>query len=107
MYDHQIKNDILYQDSRFLVVGDNDGSNGSIDTSTDYSNWTTITSCSNGSTFKVLRGVTYGSSMFLSVGDSGNIVTSSNGTSWTCQTSGTSVNLYDVISLWVYNFSTY
>ena len=36
-----------------------------------------------------LRGVAYGNSTFVAVGQSGTILTSTNGTSWTTRTSGT------------------
>ena len=43
-----------------------------------------------------LRGVAFGNSTFVAVGQSGTILTSTDGETWTSRTSGTSNYLYDI-----------
>ena len=57
--------------------------------------WTTVTT--NSCTSAELRGIVYGNSQFVVVGDSGTILTSPNGTMWTKQISGTGKELYCVV----------
>jgi len=67
---------------------------GTILTSPDGITWTERTS----GTWVYLRGVTYASSAFVTVGKSGTILTSPDGTTWTSRTSGTSNELRGVTS---------
>ena len=60
----------------------------SILTSPDGVSWTRRTS----GTSSELKGVAYGNSLFVAVGDDGTILTSPDGVSWNQQTSGTSNN---------------
>src|SRR6185295_11244795 len=45
------------------------------------------------STSSWLRGVAYGSSVFIGVGEDGTIITSADGTNWSKKTSGTTTDL--------------
>jgi hypothetical protein len=80
--------DVAFGDSLFVAVG------RVILSSTDGVNWTSRTM---GTVFPTvtnkLRGVVYGGSQFVSVGDSGLILSSADGISWTNRLSGTSLPL--------------
>ena len=61
----------------------------------DHLSWSN--SASSG-TSNDLKGITYGNSTFVTVGEAGTVLTSSdNGTSWTSRTSGTTNTLYGIV----------
>ncbi len=70
------------------------GDQGTIESSTDGINWTTVTS----NTTKHLNGISYVTS-YLAVGDSGTILTSNDGVTWTVELPATTENLQHATSI--------
>ncbi|WP_424769431.1 S-layer homology domain-containing protein [Paenibacillus sp. sgz302251] len=66
---------VTYGDGTYVAVGNS----GTIVTSSDGTNWTSVTPV----IANTLNGVTYGNGTYVAVGGSGGIVTSSDGTNWT------------------------
>lgn len=64
----------------------------SIYRSSDGTNWQNVNAAVPG----LLRGVAYGPSIVVVVGDSGTVLSSTNGSAWTAHPLGTKVGLYDI-----------
>jgi hypothetical protein len=76
-------NDMIYANGTFIAVGIEEYPNfGAILTSTDGVGWTNRMSGTFGTTFK---GITYGTGIYVAVGNGGIIATSPDGATWTGQ----------------------
>ncbi|MBA4371674.1 MAG: cell wall-binding protein [Thermodesulfovibrio sp.] len=82
-------NAVAYGNGMFVAVG----SQGTILSSPDGTNWTPQTS----GTITTLNGVAYGSDLFVAVGSEGMLITSPDGITWTAGSSGTSATLMDIV----------
>jgi len=68
------------------------GFGGTVQTSTDGTNWTVVERSFSSS----LNGVVFGNGKFVAVGSKGGIYTSTDGNNWVAQSSGTTTNLLTV-----------
>ncbi|WOO43334.1 hypothetical protein [Rubellicoccus peritrichatus] len=85
-------NDFVFADDLFVAVGDSDGTDASILTSSDGVVWTDRSGLVN----QDLLSVTYGAGTFVAVGSSGTVLSSLDGLTWSTETSGTAEDLNGV-----------
>lgn len=83
-------NDLIWNGTRFVAVGDG----GTVTTSTDGEIWSGRVS----GTTEYLRGVTWEAGQFVAVGDSGKILLSNDGLSWVSHDIASNYYLYDAVS---------
>lgn len=81
-------NDVAYNGTRFVAVGDS----GTVLWSNDGASWSSATSGVSGD----LYAITYGNDTFVAVGAGGTVLTSTDGSSWNAGTSNTTADLNGV-----------